>query len=547
MAVVRSAPAYTPVGDSLPRTTVMLLAGWSLFLAAFLVSATSRRSVAPQLAAAGVAWFSAELASPAAGSALVFTFGLAFSLACPAFVGWALLGHPEGRLHGALPRLAVTSALLTLIGTGGLAAAFFYDPALTGCAGCPANLLLLAANTGVYRTAARLALLLGGIACVALIALGGLRLAKATPAGRRVISGPIVIGGIYLGLATVSLTRSFEQGFLGTSPADRQLWLAQAAAIIGFASSFVWGHMRITRSRSSLARLAVEIEESERAGTVRNGMARALGDQSLIIAYPVGDGQLADTDGSPMDDRFESLESTPLISQGRTVAVLGHRGVITATELTTGIGPSVRLALDNERLRAEVNWRVGELQDSRRRVVVAMDAERRKLERDLHDGAQQRLITIALELGMLTSQADDTGLVDALTEARAEIQGVIDGLRDLARGIHPVVLTDHGLRAALDHLAEISPTPLTVSGMLDHRLPEPVETTVYRVVVESAKTGPTSVRLDRRADRLRLEVEMPDLPPNLVELADRVGAVGGEMDVDVISSGSRIVADIPCG
>ena len=149
--------------------------------------------------------------------------------------------------------------------------------------------------------------------------------------------------------------------------------------------------------------------------------------------------------------------------------------------------------------------------------------------------------------GCSRAKPSDTGLVDALTEARAEIQGVIDGLRDLARGIHPVVLTDHGLRAALDHLAEISPTPLTVSGMLNHRLPEPVETTVYRVVVESAKTGPTSVRLDRRADRLRLEVEMPDLPPNLVELADRVGAVGGEMDVDVISSGSRIVADIPCG
>ena len=549
LAVVRSAPAYTPVGDSLPRATVMLLAGWSLFLAAFLVSATGRRSVAPQLVAAGVAWFSAELASPAAGSALVFTFGLVFSLACPAFVGWALLGHPEGRLHGALPRLAVTSALLTLIGTGGLAAAFFYDPALTGCAGCPANLLLLAANTGVYGTAASLALLVGAIACVALIALGGLRLAKATPAGRRVISGPIVIGGIYLGLATVSLTRSFEQGFLGTSPTDRRLWLAQAAVIIGFASSFVWGHVRIARSRSSLARLAVEIEESERAGTVRNGMARAFGDQSLIIAYPVGDGQLADTDGFPMDDQFESLESTPLISQGRTVAVLGHRGLITATELSTEIGPSVRLALDNERLRAEVKWRVSELQDSRRRVVVAMDAERRKLERDLHDGAQQRLITIALELGMLSSQADDddTGLVEALTEGRAEIQGVIDGLRDLARGIHPVVLTDYGLRAALDHLVETSPTPLTVSGMLDHRLPEPVETTVYRVVVESAKTGPTSVRFDRRADRLHVEVEMPDLPPNLVELADRVGAVGGEMGVDVIGSGSRIVADIPCG
>lgn len=549
MAVVRSAPAYTPVGDSLARATLMLLAGWSLLLAAFLVSATGRRSVAPQLVAAGVAWFAAELASPGAGSALVFTFGLVFSLACPAFVGWALLGHPEGRLHGAVPRLAVTSALLTLIGTGGLAAAFFYDPALTGCGGCPANLLLLAANTGFYRTMASLALLLGAVACVAMIALGALRLATATPAGRRVISGPVVIGGIYLGLATVSLIRSFEQGFLGTSPVDRQLWLAQAAALIGFAGSFVWGHVRVARSRSSLARLAVEIEESERAGTVRNGMARALGDQSLIIAYPVGDGQLADTDGSPMDGRFESLESTPLISQGRTVAVLGHRGLITGTELTSEIGPSVRLALDNERLRAEVNWRLGELRASRKRVVEAMDAERRQLERDLHDGAQQRLITIALDLGMLSSQvdADDTGLLEPLTQGRAEIQGAIDGLRELARGIHPVALTDHGISAALDHLAETSPTPLTVTGVLDHRLPEPVETTVYRIVVESAKTGPTIVRLDRQADRLHLEVEMPALPLNLVELGDRVGAVGGQMGVDVLGSCSRIVADIPCG
>jgi signal transduction histidine kinase len=549
IAVVRSAPAYSPVGDSLVRATVMLIAGWSLFLAAFLLSAAGRRGVALQLAAAGVAWFAAELASPAAGSALVFSFALVFSLASPAFVGWAFLAHPEGRLQGILPPLAVASALLSLIGIGGLVAAFFFDPALTGCARCPANLFLWEANTGAYRTAASLALFLGAVACVAMITLGALRLVKATPAGRRVISGPVVFGGIYLGFVTVSLTRNFEQGFLGTSPADRQLWLAQALAVIGFAGSFVWGQVRIARSRSSLARLAVEIEESERAGTVRNGLARAVGDESLIIAYPVGDGQLADTDGSPMDGRFETLESTPLISQGRTVAVLGHRGLITETELTTEIAPSVRLALDNERLRAEVNWRVGELQDSRRRVVAAMDAERRKLERDLHDGAQQRLITIALELGMLSSQADDhdTGLVEPLTQARAEVQRVIDSLRELARGIHPVVLTDYGLRAALDHLAETSPTPLTVTGVIDNRLPEPVETTVYRVVVESAKTGPTSVRLDRRADCLHVEVEMTDLPPNLVELADRVGAVGGQIGVDVIGSGSRIVADIPCG
>ena len=366
---------------------------------------------------------------------MVFSFGLVFSFACPAFVGWAFLGHPEGRLQGISPRLAVISALLTLIGIGGLVAAFFYDPALTGCARCPANLLLLEANTSAYRTATSLALLLGAVACVAMIGLGALRVAKAGPTGRRVISGPVVSGGIYLGLATVSLTRSFEQGFLGTSPMDRQLWLAPGRRPRRLRVLIRLGAGADRQdSRSSLARLAVEIEESERAGTVRNGMARALGDQSLLIAYPVGDGQLVDTDGSPMDGRFEDLESTPLISQGRTVAVLGHRELITGTVLTNEIGPAVRLALDNERLRAEVNWRVGELQDSRRKVVAAMDAERRKLERDLHDGAQQRLITIALELGLLCSQADDddAGSVEPLAQARSEIQRVIDSLRELS-------------------------------------------------------------------------------------------------------------------
>lgn len=549
LAIVRSAPAYSPIGDSVVLAIVMLLAGWFLFLAAFLVSANGRPSVAPYLAAAGVAWFAAEMASPASGSTLVFTFGLVFSLACPCFVGWAMLAHPEGRLDGKWSRLAVAAALLTLIGSGGLVAAFFYDPVLTGCAGCPANLLLIESNTGVSLSAASLGLMLGAIACVAMMTLGILRVAKATPAGRRAISAPVVSGVLYLALAAASLGRSSEQGFVGTSPFDRRLWLAQAVALTGFAAAFVWERVRLARSRSSLARLAVELGESDRAGTVRNGLARALGDQSLVIGYPVGDGRLADASGTAVDSRFEGLESTPVVSQGRTVAVLGHRGLLTETELTAEIAPAVRLALDNERLRAEVNWRLGELQFSRKRVVEAMDHERRKLERDLHDGAQQRLITIALELGMLSGRAidEDPGLVDSLDLARAEIQGVIDDLRELARGIHPVVLTDYGLGTALDHLAETSPTALTLSGVSNDRYPEPVETTVYRLVAESAKTGPINVKLDRRADRLLVEVQAEAPPPTLIELGDRVGAVGGRFEIGASGSGSKIVAEIPCG
>jgi signal transduction histidine kinase len=548
LSAVRSAPAYSPVGDSMVRAMIMLLAGWSLFLAAFLVAAPGRFTVAPQLAAAGVAWFAAELASPAAGSALVFSVGLVLSLACPAFAGWAMLAHPEG-LRGVPTRFAVALAVLTLIGVGGLMAGLFYDPALTGCARCPTNLLLLASDSGAYRSSARLGLVLGAVACLAMIALGALRVARATPAGRRVISGPVICGALYLGLAAVSMTRSSEQGFLGTSPFDRQMWLAQAAALTGFSAFFVWSRVQIARSRSSLARLAVEIGESERAGTVRSGLARALGDQSLVIAYPVGEGKLAYADGTPVDGGFDGLESTPVMSQGRTLAVLGHRGPLTEAELSTEIAPAVRLALDNERLRAEVNWRLGELQASRKRVVEAMDAERRKLERDLHDGAQQRLITIMLELGMLHGRATEVspGLVGSLTRARKLIQGVIDELRELARGIHPVVLTNHGLRAALEHLAETSPTGLTVAEMPEDRYPEAVEATAYRLVAESIRTGPITVRLDRSADGLVVDVEAQALPPTLVELRDRVGAVGGRLEVGAAGPGVRMVAEIPCG
>jgi signal transduction histidine kinase len=298
-----------------------------------------------------------------------------------------------------------------------------------------------------------------------------------------------------------------------------------------------------------LARLAVEIGASEQAGAVQKGLARALGDESLVIAYPVGEGKLADAEGAPMEGRFRGLESTPVISQGRTVAFLGHRGLLAETDLTTEITPAVRLALDNERLRAEVNWRLGELQTSRMQVVEAMDAERRKLERDLHDGAQQRLITIALELGMLITRAveESPGEVDSLTRARHEIQGVIDDLRELARGIHPVVLTDFGLGPALELLAQTSPQALTVIGATDDRYPEPVETTVYRLVAEAAKNGGISVRLDRRADRFVVEVQAEAPPSTLIELSDRVGAIGGRFEVGPSDSGTSMVAELPCG
>jgi PAS domain S-box-containing protein len=213
------------------------------------------------------------------------------------------------------------------------------------------------------------------------------------------------------------------------------------------------------------------------------------------------------------------------------------------------------------RAHAAEQARVAELKAARVRIIAAQDATRRRIERDLHDGAQQRLVCMALTLRMARASVDDprqaAGLID---EALATLAAATGELRELARGLHPAVLTDKGLPEAVSALAGRSPVPVDVECDLDRRLPEPVEAAAYYVVAEAltnvaryARAASATVRLARRAGALEVEIADdgaggadPAAGSGLRGLGDRVEALDGRLDVDSEPGrGTRVRARIP--
>jgi signal transduction histidine kinase len=225
-------------------------------------------------------------------------------------------------------------------------------------------------------------------------------------------------------------------------------------------------------------------------------------------------------------------------------------------------GATVDLEQENQRLRAELRAQTQELRGSRARLVAVGDAERRRLERDLHDGAQSRFAGIALHLRLAQRKAPpDSELAELLEDAIGELSTGIEELRELARGIHPAVLTQRGLEAALDSLAGRAPLPVDLCVELDGRLPAAVETAAYFAVSEALANvvkhaGAGLVAIDVRVERDRLVLDVVDdgsggaslaSGSGLSGLADRVGALDGRIELDSpAGNGTRLHVEIPC-
>jgi signal transduction histidine kinase len=229
--------------------------------------------------------------------------------------------------------------------------------------------------------------------------------------------------------------------------------------------------------------------------------------------------------------------------------------------LRTRLSEADLVAKENVRLDAALSARLDELRESRARIVQAGDAARRKLERDLHDGAQQRLVGLALDLRLAREKLDDDpqAAAEMLDEASAELSRATDELRELARGIHPAVLSDRGLAAAVESLANRAPLPVEIDASLEGSLPEPVESAAYFVVSEALTnvvrhSGANRAEVGIRRDNGRLLVEVRDdgsggadpAGSGLRGLADRVAALDGRLQVDDPADGGTLVrADIP--
>jgi signal transduction histidine kinase len=552
LAVARHEPAYAFAGDSTARAAAELAAGWALLTVGLMALARRRGGGFGVLLVAGsFGWFLVEWNNPGIGYALGFAIGVTLYAAAPPLIAHAALVYPGSRLSSRLDGLVLAAAYVGAIIVLGLAPALFFDPKATVCTQCPSNLLLVGPSSRLYDVFNRIGVQAGLAWSLALAVLLVLRLVRSSPALRRLLLPVLVPAAVYLGLVAWVFASSLDRGTLGDSSLSHDLWLGQAGALIALAAGVVWGWIRARHTRAAVAALVVEVAASPAPGGLRNKLAGMLHDPSVKVAYRLGDGRLVDGLGRAV---VLDGEVTPLVRGGESVALLSHRpGLLDDPDLTNEVAAAARLAFENERLQAELHAQLEHLRTSRARVVAQGDAERRRLERDLHDGAQQRLVGLSLELGFARSRLGsepDSALLARIDEAEAELETALDELRELAHGLFPALLAEEGLAAALEALTEEAPVEIEI-GALPQPLSSTAEAAAYFVVSEAIKRSrDTADKLAARgeSDKLVVELEADIAASEIVALEDRVGAAGGTLEVARKADGrTRIRAELPCG
>ena len=326
---------------------------------------------------------------------------------------------------------------------------------------------------------------------------------------------------------------------------------------------FVISTVRARSARGALGTAIVDLEPGAPPGRLRDTLARALGDSTLQLAFQDGDGFI-DTSGLAVDPAQPDPGRAVVPLTGAQEAVLVYdAGLELEPQLIRLTAAAASMALEHSRLQAEVQAQLELVRASRARIVEAGDTERRRLERDLHDGAQQRLVTLTLALGMARSRVAgvDPELEGLIEAAGKEAKEALTELRELARGIHPAVLTEAGLAGAIQALVERSPAVVTITEVPRERFPAVIEATAYFVVSEAlanvtkhARAGAAQVSIRRLPGRLAVRVSDDgaggarlERGSGLAGLADRVASAGGVLRVDSPpGAGTWLEADIPC-
>jgi signal transduction histidine kinase len=341
-----------------------------------------------------------------------------------------------------------------------------------------------------------------------------------------------------------------------------------ALAIIGFTPIlFLMGVLDARLARSGVSDLVVQLRGNPNPDELQRALARTLRDPTLQLVYWLPEfGSYADADGHEvaLPEPGGERALTPIQHDGVRIAALLHDPALSdERELMAGASAAAAIALENTRLQVELRARLEELRGSRSRIVEVAQEERKRLERNLHDGAQQRLVALSMELGRMERRlaADAPERVE-LEHARGEIATSLRELRQVARGLHPAVVSSHGLEVALEQLAATAPVPVVVIVRVDHRLPEAIEVAAYYIVAESL----ANIGKHARAEAVRVEVLRQDglvlvevaddgvggadteHGSGLRGLADRVEALGGRLLVwSPAGAGTRVSAEIPCG
>jgi signal transduction histidine kinase len=509
----------------------------------------------PLMVAAGFVNFLATLdwASPA----LPYTIGVALDLLAPILFLHVFLAYPSGRLVGSLERTIVIGAYVATIGLG------LVRMVLGDAGPKPGNLIQVVNAPGAGVPVRNVELILITAFCLAGIGvLAGRRWGRHRPPRR---PRGVLVDSFALGLLMIAALFS-SIVFVGSPdevPAIEAL-RRTAFLVVGLAPiAFLIG---LLQSRLAVGPAIASLGTGAARGNVVDALKRALRDPSLEVGYWVPEYEMyADRDGRAIELPTNAGRAMTLIDRedGTHVAALVHDASLREEPaLLEAVTAAGGFALENERLHAELRARLVELKGSRARIIEAAQAERQRLERDLHDGAQQRLVALSLELGLLEERfAGDAVATAALEQTRREVTESLRELRDLAQGIHPAVVTAHGLAVALKTLAARAQVPVRLNVDLDGRLPERQEVAAYYVVAEGltnvAKHGcASSAAVEVRRADARLVVEVVDDGvggadtrggSGLRGLADRVEALGGRLRVwSPEGGGTRVRAEIPC-
>jgi signal transduction histidine kinase len=558
LAVAQGPGRFTTyAGRSGLATALTVAAGLALVVAGLVTSLSHRAWRTGDLAMlAGVVWFAPVWVGWDKGPPLVRTLGmLVAGFAFPLLLH-LVLAYPSGRLHGTAARALVLAVYLeAALAALGLALFRhpFFDP---NCwANCTDNKFLVYSLPPLARGIEVADRWFTVAAAAALVMVLGWRLLRDSWPARRALL-PVALPAILLAAAVVAHAVALQRRPLEdpSDPVFRTIFDLGCAAVILLAAGLVWAAVRTRVQRRAVARIATSLGQAPPPGSVQAALARAVGDPELQIAYWLLDSRRhVDASGRPVAEPVASpgRAVTELVRDGRRIAVASHTAAL--PDLEPELGAAVRLALENERLQAQALAQLDQLRASRVRIVETGDSERRRLERDLHDGAQQRLLALSYDLRLARTQAQadgDSHTGSLLTQATDQAQAALGELRDLAHGIYPAILTEAGLAPALATLADAAPLPVEIRDTAQGRYPAAVETAAYLLVAEAlddaAGKGASHavVRTVRDGGRLVVTVEDDGTGRTsaMVKLADRVGALDGQLAVEP----TRLQAELPC-
>jgi signal transduction histidine kinase len=534
-------------GVSGARVSADLALAWTL-VAASLVALERRRWKRTRALLAVVAFTLLASDLQWADAHVLWTLGFLLDAAWVALLVHVVLTFPEGLAWSRTARAAIAGAYLAAF--GGQLMGALVSPDVR-------DVVSVAQQQTVADAVDRIQAALGVAVALGVLWMIVRRVRILRGPARRaqaplLVAAAVALPPLLLSLGWLSAT---DEGSGTIDVVDR--WLALLVPL-GLVAGLSWSRLR----RSEASDLVVELR-TDGATSLRERLAKVLGDPTVDVAYRLRDGRYVDAAGRPLALPQGPERAITLVTvQGEEVASLVHDpALLDEPALVEAVRATAGLVLENERLAAEVRAQLAEVRASRTRIVAATDAERRRIERNLHDGAQQRLVTLSLALGLAAARRDADG-PDVLARARDEVDEAIAELRELARGIHPTLLREEGLLTAVQALARRTPLPVTVEGSAGDRLPDAVALAAYFLVSEAltnvvkhAAASQATVHLERSSGSLRVVVAddgvggaRPAVDSGLAGLRDRLEVLDARLRIESHrGAGTSISVEIPCG